>query len=388
MKNEILKKLALVLVFSMVLISCTACGGSAPSPAKESSSDAPETTGGDPQDLDASSQEAGPAVMSGTEISEYAKSRIGTVRSHNGAFNYDSSGSGFFIDGDGKFVTNYHVITYSDKLTVELDSGGSYDVDQIIDISEKYDLAILKVHVSGNDYFDVSGDVSQGEQVYAIGSALGELTGTMTSGIVSNVSRTLGAIDCIQMDASISHGNSGGPLLNSYGKVIGINSYSVSNGNNLNLAINVDMLDNLDKNRNFTQNDYIEWWRTEIARSYRPTIIDNANKYTYSIINTYQSCTGNDCIMSMNDLYDARYGSSAGYDTNYSVYVYEYSKDGYDDYIQYMKEMGFQYDSDDSKELQEGSLSVYTNPANGMVMRLFVSTEAKYLRIQTLAVND
>ena len=374
----------MILAVLAVICGCTGCGGSSRQPSESPSSEVSQSG----EEGSSSQEEVGPATMSGTEISEYAKSRIGTVRSHNGAFDKNSSGSGFFIDGDGRFVTNYHVITYSDKLTVELDSGGSYDVDKVIDISEKYDLALLQVHISGNDYFDLSSNVSQGEQVYAIGSALGELTGTMTSGIVSNVSRTLGAIDCIQMDASISPGNSGGPLLNSFGQVIGINSYSVSNGNNLNLAINVDMLKNLDKDRNFTQNDYIEWWRTEIARSYRPTIINDNNRYTYSIINTYQSQTGEDCILSMNDLLDTRYGSSAGYDTNYSVYVYEYSKDGYDDYIQYMKEMGFQYDSDNSKEMPEGSLSVYTNPANGMVMRLFVSTEAKYLRIQTLAVPD
>lgn len=385
MKRKLLRMFALVLALSLALFFSTGCGGSS---SKEPGSTAEENSGGDAEASDASSEDAGPVAMSGTEISEYAKSRIGTVRAHNGAFNYDSSGSGFFIDGEGKFVTNYHVITYADKLTVELDSGGSYDVEKVIDMSEKYDLAILKVNIKGNDYFDVSSSVSQGEQVYAIGSALGEYTGTMTSGIVSSVSRPIGVIDCIQMDASISHGNSGGPLLNNYGQVIGINSYSVSNGNNLNLAINVDEVKKLDQDRNFTMTDYIEWWRTEIGRSYRPTIITDNSRYTYSIINTYQSQTGEECVLSMNDLYDTKYGATSGYDTNYSVYVYNYSKDGYDEYIQYMKEMGFQYDSDDSKELPEGSLSIYTNPANGMVMRLFVSTEARYLRIQTLAVDS
>ena len=168
-------------------------------------------------------------TMSGVEISEYAETRTVTVRCDTG------TGSGFFIDDDGTLITNYHVIEYANSIEVQL-GNAVYAVDKIVNFSEKYDLAILKADIDENDFFDMENDVQKGEQVYAVGSALGELTDTMTSGIVSHPSRETGVIECIQTDAAISHGNSGGPLINQYGQVVGVNSYSVTSGTDLNLA--------------------------------------------------------------------------------------------------------------------------------------------------------
>ncbi|MBR4880439.1 MAG: serine protease, partial [Clostridia bacterium] len=170
---------------------------------------------------------------------------------------------------------------------------------------EKYDIAILKVAIAESSYFELSHEITKGEKVYAIGSALGDLTGSITSGIISSPSRMVGAINCIQMDAAISNGNSGGPLVNEYGEVLGINSFSFTNGQNLNLAIHISTLDELPKEKNFSINDYVEWWRTEIERSYRPTNSTDTNYFTYSIVNTYQHVTKKKCLLSFNDLENA-----------------------------------------------------------------------------------
>lgn len=328
-------------------------------------------------------------VMTGAEISDYSETRTGTVRAHDGNYDSDGSGSGFFIDDNGTFVTNYHVISFADSLSVEMNDGGVYNVERIIDFSEKYDLAILKVAVSGNDYYEVTTDITRGEQVYAIGSALGELTNTLTSGIISNTSRTLGVIDCIQMDAPISHGNSGGPLVNSYGEVIGINSYSFVSGENLNLAINVKMLDELKGERNFTVNDYVEWWRTEIARSYHAHNSDNLDYYQNSIVNTYQSYTGSRCLLSMNEWADseAPYDFAEDYDDRYYIYLYDYSKDNYDKYVEYLKDLGYVYDASLSEEYNYGSDSIYYSEASNIYISMYLLNEKSVWGAQCLLIG-
>ena len=174
-------------------------------------------------------------ALSSTDLAEYVQERTVTVNVTKIAGD-NTAGSGFFIDDEGTIVTNYHVIESATAMSVEVNSGGSYDVEEsIVDFSKIYDLAILKIDMTGNEYLDISKeDVKTGEQVYAVGSSLGTLTGSFTAGIVSSTSRIVGLIDCIQMDAAISSGNSGGPLVNVYGEVVGINAYSYINGENLN----------------------------------------------------------------------------------------------------------------------------------------------------------
>jgi serine protease Do len=147
-----------------------------------------------------------------------------------------SLGSGFIIDADGYVVTNNHVIEGADKITVTLFDDASYDAE-LIGRDTKTDLALLKIQADRKFPFVSWGNSDKmrvGDWVIAIGNPLG-LGGTVTAGIVSARQRDIRSgpyDDYIQTDAPINRGNSGGPLFNVTGEVIGINTaiYSQSGG--------------------------------------------------------------------------------------------------------------------------------------------------------------
>ena len=148
-----------------------------------------------------------------------------------------AQGSGFFIDSTGRFVTNYHVIEDASSAIVKTSDGGFYEVDGTLAVDEEHDLAILKVAGSNFAYVSLgdSDTVRVGEKVYAVGSPLG-LEATVSDGIVSSI-RELDQDRLIQTTAPISHGSSGGPLLNLRGQVIGVTTLQMEGGQNLNFAI-------------------------------------------------------------------------------------------------------------------------------------------------------
>ncbi|CAG10060.1 unnamed protein product, partial [Tetraodon nigroviridis] len=181
-----------------------------------------------------------------------------------------ASGSGFVVSEDGQIVTNAHVVANKHRVKVELQSGGSYDA-KIQDVDERSDIALIKIaaprskqenknaprgHVfpclSSPHYLNISpgsrctklpvlllgrsSDLRPGEFVVAIGSPF-SLQNTVTTGIVSTTQRggrELGLqnsdMDYIQTDAIINYGNSGGPLINLDGEVVGINTLKVTAG--------------------------------------------------------------------------------------------------------------------------------------------------------------
>lgn len=167
-------------------------------------------------------------------------------------------GSGFFVDGNGTLVTNYHVMEGAYTAEVTLSDSTVCDIVGVVDYDADLDLAIVRVDISGNEYIEISNDpIITGETIYALGSSLG-LTGTFSDGIVSAVSRDVDGVDCIQMTAPISHGNSGGPLVNVYGDVIGVNSMTLTDGQNINLSINIEELNRLDRSGSMTMDEFYE----------------------------------------------------------------------------------------------------------------------------------
>jgi serine protease Do len=140
-----------------------------------------------------------------------------------------SVGSGFIVDKSGYIMTNAHVVEDAVKITVKLESGDEYQA-RVVGTDEETDLAILKIDAGKDLPFVKLGNSDRarvGEWVLAIGSPFG-LTKTVTAGIISQTRRETPSTSAfqkfIQTDAAINRGNSGGPLVNMDGEVIGINS--------------------------------------------------------------------------------------------------------------------------------------------------------------------
>ena len=143
------------------------------------------------------------------------------------------TGSGFIISQDGYVITNYHVVEGAEKLTVTTHMGEEYTA-QLVGSDEINDVALLKLDATGLDPVEIgkSSDLLVGDMVIAIGNPLGELTATATVGYVSGKDRSVSTdgtlINMLQTDAAINSGNSGGPLFNLKGQVIGITTAKYS----------------------------------------------------------------------------------------------------------------------------------------------------------------
>lgn len=184
-------------------------------------------------------QQVSPAV-----VSVYVMEHVGDTTSPL------FSGSGFIVSSEGYVVTNEHVVT-------EVSEGADYDIIVVVpgyDIpidatlvgtDVQTDIAVLKLDEQGEEFPYVTlGDsdmLQVGELVVAIGNPLGRLQGTVTVGVVSALDRQINnngyTLDLLQTDASINSGNSGGPLINSFGEVIGVTNAKISTGEGLGFAI-------------------------------------------------------------------------------------------------------------------------------------------------------
>lgn len=148
-----------------------------------------------------------------------------------------SSGSGFVITADGYIVTNQHVVSGASSISVTLYNGETYPATLVGGDSD-YDVAVVKINANSLTPVTMgnSADVNVGDSVLAIGNPLGELTFSMSQGIVSCCDRAINVdgtpFNMIQVDASINPGNSGGPLMNLYGEVVGIVSAKYSSYSN------------------------------------------------------------------------------------------------------------------------------------------------------------
>ncbi len=181
----------------------------------------------------------GEKKLSGEKI--YKKLSSSTVEITAESDYVSSLGTGFYIDNKGTVVTNYHVIKDCSSANVKTSDGGTYEVTSILGYDKDLDLAILATSKTDSAAVKKSSGVTTGETVYVLGSSLG-LTSTFSEGLVSSAERNINENTYIQISAPISQGNSGGPVVNASGEVIGVACATFKEGQNLNLALPISVL--------------------------------------------------------------------------------------------------------------------------------------------------
>ena len=212
-----------------------------------------------------------------------------------------SSGSGFIITQDGYIATNYHVIDGSNHVSVTLYDGTTYEAE-VVGGDEDYDIAVLKIDAE-NLTPVVIGDSSElnvGDQIAVIGNPLGELTFSMGDGIVSMTNRLINIdgtpFNMIQITAPVNAGNSGGPMFNMYGEVVGIVSAKLSSsgssseasveGLGFAIPINdvVSMLEDIMTNGYVTNKPYLAITGGTLQQGMIPNSAVSEGVYVYSVV--------------------------------------------------------------------------------------------------------
>ena len=194
-----------------------------------------------------------------SQIYEMIASATVRIEGSNKDGKLQNVGSGFFINDSGELVTNYHVIAGAYNLKVKLYGGTEYPVVSVKGYDIANDIAILKVELEGNSYLKISSNsVKTGDPVYALGSPLG-IDDVFTDGVVSNPLKVIDGVKHIVFSAPVAPGNSGGPLVNSQGEVIGINNQVATDGQNLNFAIFASLINDVDtSNEKSVYDTYVE----------------------------------------------------------------------------------------------------------------------------------
>jgi serine protease Do len=170
------------------------------------------------------------------QIAQIAVSSVVVIRSPTGL------GSGFVAAADGKIVTNFHVIEGATQASIITSDRVEHTDVEVIALDKAHDLAVLRIRTQKLKPLTL-GDSSlakAGEHVVAIGNPLG-LGGTISDGLLSAI-RELPNLTVLQISAPISRGSSGGPVFNDHGEVIGVSTFLLSGGQNLNFAIPIDIV--------------------------------------------------------------------------------------------------------------------------------------------------
>jgi S1-C subfamily serine protease len=163
-----------------------------------------------------------------------------------------SQGSGFFV-GPGLIITGFHVINGMERGTARIAFKGrrssTFRIDTVLAVDKESDLVLLGIAEAKKAgipslTLNSHGTIKVGETVYALGNPEG-LTGTMSHGIISAGLRTFKSYALLQITAPVSHGSSGGPVVNSRGEVIGVVTTSLSEGQNLNFAVPASLVERL-----------------------------------------------------------------------------------------------------------------------------------------------
>lgn len=179
-----------------------------------------------------------------TELHDMYRDSVGELVVYDKKGNNISLGSCFVYSEDGLLITNYHVIEggYSAEVTI---GHRTYGISIVAAYDKQIDIAILKITTNNLQPVKLCRlEHKTGETVYALGNSQG-LTSTFTKGMITYSDRESGGVHYVQHDAAISSGNSGGPLINEYGEVIGINTLMLEDSQNLNFAISASEIGRL-----------------------------------------------------------------------------------------------------------------------------------------------
>lgn len=245
------------------------------------------------------------------KVSESVVSIVTSIKSTNffgQSYDTSAAGTGVIATEDGYIITNKHVIDGANNIYVVLDDGTTYENVEIAATDPLNDIAFLKIKDASGLKAATLGDsktISVGQQVIAIGNALGQYQNTVTAGIISGTGRSLTASDgtgyntetlsdMIQTDAAINSGNSGGPLVNGAGEVIGINTATSTTAENMGFAIPISSVKGMLKQLTETgkaERTYLGVYSVEItpevAKFYNLPVTAGAYLYsssTYSAI--------------------------------------------------------------------------------------------------------
>ena len=170
-------------------------------------------------------------------------SSVVLIAIHNQSGQVIGTGSGIMISADGFILTNNHVASGGVYYSVKIEEDDqSYYTDEIVKYNSDLDLAIIRIdrQLAPLPVYDGRDKLVRGQQVVAIGSPLG-LFNSISDGIIAGF-RTIDRVDMIQFTAPISHGSSGGAVLNMYGEVIGISTAGFDDGQNINLAMGYECI--------------------------------------------------------------------------------------------------------------------------------------------------
>ncbi|UOO38568.1 trypsin-like peptidase domain-containing protein [Oscillospiraceae bacterium CM] len=184
--------------------------------------------------------------LTATEISKLCCPAVFYIEVYDSTGKVSGCASGFFISSSGLAVTNFHVISRASSAKIVTKDGGIYNVSGVYDYSETNDLALLQISGSGFPYLNLgnSDTAATGSTIYAIGYPLG-VDQTFSKGTITNAAHLIDGVSYIMIDASISHGSSGGALINTAGEVIGVTSGGYEDGQNLNLAVPINLVNNM-----------------------------------------------------------------------------------------------------------------------------------------------
>ncbi|MBQ8209545.1 MAG: trypsin-like peptidase domain-containing protein [Clostridia bacterium] len=227
--------------------------------------------------------------------------------------NSTASGTGFIISEEGYIVTNYHVVSGADSYVVTLHNKKSYNAT-LVGYEDSNDIAVLKIEPKGKIQSVIYGESSAlevGDSVYVIGNPLGDLTYTLTDGIVSALNRLittddLNVINMFQTNAAINSGNSGGPVFDEHGYVVGIAcaKYAASSIEGLSFCIPIDDVRSM-------IDEIINIGYVSGQASLGVSVCDK-EVVSYGFIQTYRSITGAKIVAVGSGTCAEKYGLQAG----------------------------------------------------------------------------